>query len=232
MIRKIMLPLAFMGGFLTAIILGIKLTGTINMLLITKVLLLQLLLVLGKIIWGAKELLMKKHEHYPQPFYYPIPHESHAYSSSFDHSRDDSLNHHSSYYYGQQPFNQPSSSQHQPQITQPMNYLPIQSFQPQSNLGQPQSSLFNGYSPTTQNHSPPYYQDHHSNNLETLETRLTGERVDVPSALQLFGRPQSTSNPMTPQQMTQLLQDAIAQMSLRPKQVSKRKKRLANNYRS
>lgn len=231
-----MLPLAFMGGFLTAIILGIKLTGTINMLLITKVLLLQVALVLGKILWGAKELLMKKHDHYPQPFYYPVPHESHSYGSSFGHSRDDSLSHPPIYYYGQQPFNQPPSIQQQPQITQSTNYLPIQSYQqPQPNLGQPQPSLFNGYSPTTQTHSPPYYQDNHLNNLETLETRLTGEGfigADAPTALKLIGRPQSTSNPLTPQQMSQLLQDAIAQMSLRSQQVSRRKKRLANNYRS
>lgn len=228
-----MLPLAFMGGFLTAIILGIKLTGTINMLLITKVLLLQFALVLGKILWGAKELLTKKHDYYPQPFYYPIPHESHLHSSSFGHRRDDNLNQ-QSFYYGQQPFNLPTSIIQQPHINQPSNYLPIQGYQPQPNLGQPQSNLLSGFLPTTHNHSPPHYQDHHLNNLETLETKSVGSFIgpDTPTALKFFERPQSTSNLLTPQQMTELLQDAIAQMSLRTKQVSRRIKRSPSNFKS
>lgn len=72
------LPITFFGGFLTAMIFGIAKTGIVNMLLIKAVLALQMLLIVGKLAYGAKELLSHKstgHEivYYPQPSP-PVPH--------------------------------------------------------------------------------------------------------------------------------------------------------------
>lgn len=198
------------------------------MLLISKVLLLQFALILGKIIYGAKELLGKI-SYMPQPYYIPVSHEGYSHSSSYAHSRDDSLNQLPNYNYGQpfpQAFNSPTSFQQHPQYNQPINYPlnPTQNFQPQTNFGQPQSGPFSGVSlqapqqvQTTQNHpqfNQPYYQDR-VHNLESLESRLNAENYlgnDAPSALGLIGKP---PNPLSPQQMSQLLSDAIAQMSSR-----------------
>jgi hypothetical protein len=50
--RQIMLPMAFLGGFLTAVIIGIKLIGIVNMILISKVLMLNMAFALGKLMIG------------------------------------------------------------------------------------------------------------------------------------------------------------------------------------
>ena len=217
MIRKMMLPLTFMGGFLTAVILSIKFTGLINMVLISKVLMLQMALVLGKIIYGAKEFFNKFS--YPQPYYIPVAHREHSHG--YSHSKDDDLYPEPSNLYGQRfpsPLSLRFGLQHQPQFNQPINY-PInrrQNFQPQLNFGQPQSSPFEGISMQTphqiqtsqsQQFSQPYYQDR-SQIYDTLESRLTTENHSG-EALSAV-KPQ---NSLSPYEMTQLLSDAIAQMS-------------------
>lgn len=217
MVRKIMLPLTFMAGFLTAVIFSIKFTGLINMILISKVLMLQLALVLGKIIYGAKEFL-NKFSH-PQPYYFPVAHREHSYG--YSHSKDGDLYQEPSNLYGQRypsPLSSRFGLQQQPQFNQPINY-PIsrrQSFQPQLNFDRPQSSPFEGISMQTphqiqtsqsQQFSQPYYQDR-SQIYDTLESRLTTENHsgEAPSAM----KPQ---NSLSPSEMTQLLSDTIALMS-------------------
>lgn len=149
MMRKIMLPLVFMGGFLTAVILSIKFTGLINMILITKVLLLQIALVLGKLAYGAKELFSK----FTQPHAYYIPvatHGEHPHQYAYAHNND--LYGQQSSFYGQQL----PPPAFQPQFNQPNNYLinRSQNSQPQWNFGQPQSGL---PTQTSQQLSQPYY---------------------------------------------------------------------------
>lgn len=62
MMRQIMLPMAFLGGFLTAVIIGIKMVGIMNMLLISKVLMLNVAFALGKLMVG-KALWLHKSQH-------------------------------------------------------------------------------------------------------------------------------------------------------------------------
>lgn len=86
LIRQMILPMTFFGGFLTAIIFGIAKTGIINMLLIKAVLFLQMALIIGKLVYGAKELFSHKstaHEivYYPQP--QPSSHYGSPPSSSY-----------------------------------------------------------------------------------------------------------------------------------------------------
>jgi hypothetical protein len=64
--RQIMLPMAFLGGFLTAVIIGIKMIGIVNMILISKVLMLNMAfafgkLMVGKALWFGKEKFLGHH---------------------------------------------------------------------------------------------------------------------------------------------------------------------------
>lgn len=91
LIRQMVLPITFFGGFLTAIIFGIAKTGIINMLLIKAVLFLQMALIIGKLACGAKELFLHKssaHEivYYPQP--QPSSHYGSPPSSSYGWKRN------------------------------------------------------------------------------------------------------------------------------------------------
>lgn len=220
-----MLPMVFMAGFLTAVIFSIKFTGLINMLLISKVLLLQVALVLGKVLYGAKELFNKFS--YPQPYYIPIAHGEHSHSQAYSHSRDDVFYPQATNNYYQQlppPLNFPSAYQDQPQFNQPINYAinPSQNLQPHLNFGQPQSGLFDGISMQTpqrirsyqsQQFSQPNYQDRSYNSVSDTSHSF----LDItPSA----EKPQSTTKSLTPQEMTQLLANAIAQVSTRTTQRS------------
>jgi hypothetical protein len=82
MIRKIMMPAIFLAGFLTAVIMGIKVIGVINMLLITKVLILNMAVLLGKLFYGKLHGLHGSpppyHHHHHPPHYYG----SHSYADS------------------------------------------------------------------------------------------------------------------------------------------------------
>lgn len=80
LIRQMVLPITFFGGFLTAIIFGIAKTGIINMLLIKAVLFLQMALIVGKLAYGAKELFLHKSSAH-EIVYYPQPQPSSHYGS-------------------------------------------------------------------------------------------------------------------------------------------------------
>jgi hypothetical protein len=197
MIRKILLPLAFIGGFLTAIIIGIKITGAINMLLIAKVLLLQLGLVLGKIIYGLKDLIYSKHDASPAtiyPVYISPPHQS---SHDMSHSSHSSL----SSGYGNSridPYSHQSNYQAQPSYHQPIYQFPQQNLQPQTNFVQPQNGPFLGI---------------------PLQAPQAIERNQfLPQYSQQFDAVSDDEAPkatLSPQEMTQILSDAIEQVSSR-----------------
>lgn len=237
--RKILLPLAFLGGFLTALIIGIKITGVFNMILISGVLMLQLAVLIGKLLYGAKELFYGHYPplyHQPPPPYYPQQSSGgHSYSqaSAYANSRADGLNQQPNF--NSMQFPQSSGIQQQPQFNQGM----IQPFnQPQQNLqpmsfGQQQSGPFMGISMQApqqiQNSqfSQPFNQNHMQNlnppsNLEPLENRIFSENSinNAPVA------------PMSPQEMTQMLSDAIDRMSAQtsPSFVTAKRRRSPNHF--
>lgn len=234
-----MLPLAFIGGFMTAVIFSIKFTGLINMLLIKKVLLLQMALILGKLIYGAKELFTAKYQSSPSfyPVYFPSHSEDHHHHGSFSHKTaylslpDDDFNPQPSYY-----SQQSHAFDSQPQFNQRTSY-PLSFNQPQPNIqsqwkfGQtgsfdgiplqvPQNIQFN--QPLNQGHAsfaePQNYESRFNNNV-------------MLQAQSLIGSAQSTIKSLSPQEMTKLLSDAIMQVSSRTKP-SPVNRRTDFNYRS
>lgn len=230
MIRKMILPMAFLGGFMTAIILFIKVTGVINMLLLIKVLLLQKAMVLGKILWGMFSIFKSKYEgHHESPKYYPypvyIPHEHHGESSfagayADAHSRGD-YNHHPNLFYSQQ-----ESNYHQPLYRRPQSYRDADFSQtnisPQHIFSQPQSGSLSGLPlepPRQVQYTFPYNQQPQSSeNREVSDNRLNtgytwGSASDPQKILQHIENPGSS---YTPQEMTKILSDVLAQVAARP----------------
>lgn len=233
-----MLPLAFIGGFMTAVIFSIKFTGLINMLLLKKVLLLQMALILGKIIYAAKELLTAKH-HSPTSFFpVYVPSHSDDHYGSFSHKTaylshpDDDFNQQPSYYSRQSP-----TLHSQPQFNQPTKY-PLNFNQPQPNIqwnsGQPQTGSFGGIPlqvPQNIQFSQPLNQGQPSSYAESQNYESRYNNYVMPQALSLIGSAQSTTKSLSPQEMTQLLSDAIKQVSSRsnPSPINRR---VNFNYRS
>lgn len=86
MIRNILLPVAFIGGFLTAIILGIKMIGLVNMFLISKLLALNLAVVVGKLVYAKKE-LASNHYHF-SPYHSPSYGFDHRIDQNFPYARN------------------------------------------------------------------------------------------------------------------------------------------------
>lgn len=91
LIRQMILPMTFVGGFLVAIILFTAKVGVINMILLKGVLLLQVAMIVAKMAWAAKELLTHKSHHssyekvlFAQPInaYIPMPHSNYGVPSS------------------------------------------------------------------------------------------------------------------------------------------------------
>lgn len=235
MIRKMVLPLAFLGGFMTAIILFIKATGVINMLLLIKVLLLQKALVLGKVLWGIFSIFKSKYEGHHEPTkYYPYPvyiphsehHENHGESSFYGdyasaHSRED-YNHQPNLFYSQQ-----ESNYHQPLYRRPQTYrnadIPQMNLIPQHILGQPQTGSFSGLSlepPRQVQYTYPYnqLQSQASENREVTDNRVNnGNQWDGVSDPQMFLKHiESSASSYSPQEMTKILSDVLAQVAQRP----------------
>lgn len=261
-----MLPLAFLGGFLTAVILGIKVTGVINMALISSVLMINLALFLGKLLYGMKDLFYPKYVpvYQPPPYYPPSGHGGYGHSSyghsgyghghgggsfsqasAYANSRQDNFNPGQQF---PQQFSSPSSfPQQQPQFNQPINQSPNYNQPQQMNFGQPQSGPFNGISMQSpqqvlmsQNPSQfnqPFSQgrmqkSNDLSNVESIDNRILNEdSANTPIAQQLIQMPDSTLTTMSPQQMTQLLSDAIALMSAQttPSSISSLRKRSPNH---
>lgn len=95
MMRQMMMPIAFLGGFLTAVIIGIKMIGLMNMLLISKVLMLNVAFAFGKLMVGKALLLHhgKNQNHYHSHndlWGSPSPHLN-SYGSSILERNDDSF---------------------------------------------------------------------------------------------------------------------------------------------
>lgn len=250
MMRKIMIPMVFVGGFLTAIIIGIKMIGLINMLLIGKVLLLQVAIVLGKIIYGAKDLFLHKNPpiaypvyshqpYYPPPTSYQYPPSGHhsSFANAFASSREDDFRQPPTYSSDSTGFAQPqfNSINHSYKLSQPQASL-----QPQFNSGQPQTGSFLGISmqapqqvrmPQRPQFSQPFNQNWvHSGEktiAEPFDNNFYNEneiRGDAPVAQALVQQPPSIQPSMTPQEMQKMLSDAIAQMSAKATQRTIRKR--------
>lgn len=217
-----MLPLAFFGGFMTAVILSIKFTGLINMLLIKKVLLLQMALILGKIIYGAKELLTAKQHATSSFFPVYLPSHSDDHHGSFSHKNayinhpDDDFTQQPSY------FSRQSAAFHsQPQFNQLTSY-PLNYNQPQPNIqwnsGRPQTGSFGGIPlqvPQNIQFSQPSNQGQPLSYAESQNYESRFNNYAMPQAHSLIGSAQTTIKSLSPQEMTQLLSDAIKQVSSR-----------------
>jgi hypothetical protein len=254
LMRKVIVPMTFIGGFLTAIIIGIKITGVFNVILVTKVLMLQLALILGKIIYGLKDVFIGKHQQPqpvynvspPQPHYYHQPayipygsnygsnsHGSNSYGSSsypsdsygntyesqslpvhasaYASSREDGLSSYKSVQYPQ--------SINSPQFNRPINQIPIFSqpqtnFQPQAKFGQLQTSSFGGIvlqAPQQIQYSPQLFNQPFRRfpNVETLDQRIFGDNFIDDNSQQI----RSSKASLSPQELTKVLSDAIAQVS-------------------
>jgi hypothetical protein len=141
MMRNILLPAAFLGGFLTAVIIGIKVIGVMNMILISKVLMLNLGIFIGKLFIAKAGWFDKSqnhfHNHY-QSSSYPLGHPTYS-ESLFSHSRADDFS---------RKFEPTTFHTNPQQLPQHYNQLPVLfSNTPQ----QQQQQLF----PTTFIQSPP-----------------------------------------------------------------------------
>lgn len=135
MMRKILIPLTFLGGFLTAVIISIKIIGVMNMILISKLLVLNLAIFFGKLLFVKHQNYGNPqnhyHNHYPTyPSYPPqtVHHHPHShYGSSYPSygvSRADSSE------FERKVFTIPQSTfphDYQPKF----NKLPLRMFNPQ-----------------------------------------------------------------------------------------------------
>jgi hypothetical protein len=229
--------MTFIGGFLTAIIIGIKITGVFNVILVTKVLMLQLALILGKMIYGLKDLFLSKREHppvytvqpsehhyYHQPSYIPSssygsssygpPPSGHSYGppppiSSYG-SPYGSPSHASPYASSREDGLSGLSSLRSPQYRSPTNLL-TNFIEPQTRLHQqPQINPFSGIAlqaPQQIQYSPQFNQQPFTRlrQVETLDQRILGENLIDEAPKPSF----------SPQELTKVLSDAIAQVSSR-----------------
>ena len=230
MMRKVIIPLTFIGGFLTAIIIGIKITGVFNVILVTKVLMLQLALVLGKMIYGLKDIFLSKqqpqqpvyvstpeHHYYHQPSHIPSYGQS-SYGPSQPYGPSSSYNPSSSYgtssYGSQSPYASNREDGLAPHYNSPqLNPInPLHNFnQPQTDFIQPQVSPFGGITlqtPQKIQYSPHFNQPFtRLGYVESLDQRILRENM-------IDDQPAFKSS-MSPQELTKVLSDAIAQVSSR-----------------
>lgn len=199
MMKNILLPVAFIGGFLTAVILGIKVIGVINMILIAKVLMLNLAFLLGKLIFG--KVLLTGHGHYPM--YYGYSGHTLAnrrYDNDFPFGRN--------FYTPQSTFpyeipqnflNQPPSIIRQQQQQPPSNFM----LQPQMNLVEPH--LYSSFK--MQAIQPPNNQQYFDNLLNDQQ-RLSNENTMIN-----VNENQHLKSTLSPMEMERLLTDALSRIS-------------------
>jgi hypothetical protein len=187
-------------------------------------------------IYGLKDVFIGKHQQ-PQPVYNVSPPQNHYYhqpayipygsnyGSNYGSSSYGGSQSHASSYANSREDGLPSinsaQSYNSPQFNRPINQLPSfnqpqQNFQPQAKFGQPQMGSFNGIAleaPQQIQYSPhlfnqPYTRLH---NVETLDQRILSEN-SIDDHSQLIQAPQPS---LTPQELTKVLSDAIAQVSSR-----------------
>lgn len=202
------------------------------MLLIGKVLLLQVAIVLGKIIYGAKDLLFKQHPQVQYPVYIPqpyYPHSSHnhqisghdlhssLFGSKFT-SRDDDF---------------AAASSWQPQYRSPDSIRPNPNVQLQMNFGQPQGGAFNGIPlQAPQQVRTSNFNQERVQFATPLNNQFFNQnevREDIPVAQPFVQEPLNTKPSMTPQELQKMLSDAIAQVSLKGNQRVIRKRSLKSS---
>lgn len=194
MMRQILVPAAFIGGFLTAVIIGIKIIGVVNMLLISKVLMLNVAFMIGKLFY-VKTFAHDKVQHHYYNHQNPVysPYGSGSYASSFSKRADDSeLPYRMNFYqptgfaqnYNQIPninnnFNEllqhyPTSQQQRPQFIQPPS-----NFQPQAQMNfiQPQNSN----------------DIQRSNPFSGMQMQIPQQQQSAPAAGNQYRQPQLTS---------------------------------------
>ncbi|CRK96058.1 CLUMA_CG009495, isoform A, partial [Clunio marinus] len=169
--RKIILPAAFIGGLLTAVIFKIKILGVLNLLLVGKVLLLQLGFMVAKIVYALKDFLPSKHDspqvypvyHQPPPpqqIFIPVPsngnsdfhkHQVHNLGGHDDHSDFFKRSSEYDYRFGNNQdykwLQQSNYYDQQPSFNQPYRfYMPPKDFPSPVNLYQPQHQMSIGQS--------------------------------------------------------------------------------------
>lgn len=205
---------------------------------------------LGKIIYGAKDLLSYKHQPvaypvYSPPTYYPpvtshhpwIGHDSHSsgFASAYANSRDDFSDLQPSYSSNIIRYSQP---QFRSNIIQPQTGL-----RTQTNFGQPQSGSFSGIlmqapqqvrAPQRPQFGQPFNhaEAQHINEaiVEPFDDQSFNQNEiivgDAPQAQALVQQVPNITPSMTPQEMQKMLSDAIAQMSAKATQQTIRQRSL------
>lgn len=162
--RQIMLPMAFLGGFLTAVIIAIKKISILNMLLISGVLMLNLAFMFGKImvskaLWLHQGKFQSQQQHHHDHWQHSLGSHLSSYGSSFLDRADDlpyaqqpaftsqfsgqNYNQLPSYFTSPQQY--PTTFGNQPLALQPQSILPVYNrLQKQfvsNDLQQPKSSM-------------------------------------------------------------------------------------------
>lgn len=178
---------------------------------------LQLALILGKLLYGLKDLFASKH-HHPQPVYHVSPPVTYYHEPSYIPYESSYSSPHGSSSHGSSYGNHVSSRDDalSPQFNHPINQLPSfiqpqQNFQPQAKYGQPQISPFSRIAlqaPQQLQFSPQSFIQPYSR-LQTLDQRILSENL-IDDNSQLIQAPKTS---LSPQELTQVLSDAIAQVS-------------------
>lgn len=194
------------------------------MILVTKVLMLQLALILGKLLYGLKDLFAGKHQH-PQPVYHVSPPVTYYHEPSYIPYGPTYSSSHGSSSYGSSSYGSHDTSRDDglpPQFNHPINQLPSfhqpqQNFQPQAKYGQPQISPFSRIAleaPQQIQYSPQLFSQPYSR-LQTLDQRILSENL-IDDNSQLIQAPKTS---LSPQELTQVLSDAIAQVSAKSSRI-------------
>ncbi|CAO1353948.1 unnamed protein product [Diamesa serratosioi] len=198
-IRQMLLPMAFFGGFMTAVIKAIFFTGLLNMKLLAVGVMLKLALIIGKLLYAGKIAFSgEKHGSsqaqypaYPAVFY-PIPLPSQSHSHDYHSSHYDSELHRSdeNIYGAQQSNYQHVPYQQAPQPIYKQNQQPV--YQQTQQYYQPQQS-----------YQQPTYQSY--DQQQSPNEHLTNGNY--------FDDTKASLAALSPLEMTKILSEAIAKMS-------------------
>lgn len=144
MMRQLLLPIAFLGGFLTAVIIAIKKISILNMLLISGVLMLNLAFMFGKImvskaLWFHHDKFQSHPHHHHDHWQHSISPHYNSYGSSILERADDPSyaqqqpafsfsgqnNYQTPPYFVNPPQQYPTTFGNQPLALQPQTVLPV-----------------------------------------------------------------------------------------------------------
>lgn len=210
-IRQLLLPMAFFGGFMTAVIKAIFFTGLLNMKLLAVGVMLKLALIIGKLLYASKVGFSGGDKHgssYPQfqsfpAVFYPIPFpsQSHSHLTHDLHSShyDSELHRSDENIYGAQQ----SNYQHIPYQQSPQ---PIYKQNQQPVYQQNQQQYYQSYQqPLLQQPTYQTYSQQSSNELFKEKNSLVNGNY--------FDDTQASLAALTPLEMTKILSEAIAKIS-------------------